>query len=408
MAEDGSDKIHHNSLALIDFTLDWQADGIRHRDSRVWQKVNMWRDIFPAGLDTALLGKSAGATLALDYPAGSLGPRYDPSECFTVRDRDFDREMSTAIHLEPDYGRFFPRGVLHDVRGIFKEDRRPFRCLDHGGGSLTVDLNHPFAGRDARLTATVRRVADASAETGGRCTAWGEVVTDGPGIQARSGSRPTEFFFDGAFARVVEDDDAEFYARPRMTVHLDETARGIVAATYGEFFKDGMAVLDLMSSLHSHLPETLDLARVAGLGLNQAELEANPRLTDHRVHDLNAVPRLPYDDCSFDAVVCASSVEYLTAPLAVFTDLARVLKPGGFLAVTFSNRWFPPKVVRLWREIHPFERVGLVLEYFLASGLFIGIETRSVQGFPRPADDPYADREALSDPVFAVIGHRRA
>ncbi len=34
-------------------------------------------------------------------------------------------------------------------------------------------------------------------------------------------------------------------------------------------------------------------------------------------------------------------------PLEVFAEIVRVLKPGGVLAVTFSNRWFPPKVIKL-------------------------------------------------------------
>ncbi|MCP3952706.1 MAG: hypothetical protein GY697_10900 [Desulfobacterales bacterium] len=52
--------------------------------------------------------------------------------------------------------------------------------------------------------------------------------------------------------------------------------------------------------------------------------------------------------------------------------------------VTFSNRWFPPKVVRIWELIHEFERVGLVTEYFLRSGSFINLGTWSMRGLPRP------------------------
>jgi SAM-dependent methyltransferase len=34
-------------------------------------------------------------------------------------------------------------------------------------------------------------------------------------------------------------------------------------------------------------------------------------------------------------------------PLEAFAQIVRVLKPGGVLAVTFSNRWFPPKVIKV-------------------------------------------------------------
>jgi hypothetical protein len=70
----------------------------------------------------------------------------------------------------------------------------------------------------------------------------------------------------------------------------------------------------------------------------------------------------------------------------------------------FSNRWFPPKVVRIWGEINEFERMGLVSEYFLRSGKFNGIETCSMRGLPRPEDDRYFPQFMTSDPVYAVWG----
>jgi hypothetical protein len=83
-----------------------------------------------------------------------------------------------------------------------------------------------------------------------------------------------------------------------------------------------------------------------------------------------------------------------------------VLKPGGILIVTFSNRWFPPKAIRLWTELHEFERIGLVLEYFLKSGKYSAVETVSLRGLPRPADDPYSNQYPCSDPLYAVWGRK--
>jgi SAM-dependent methyltransferase len=133
-------------------------------------------------------------------------------------------------------------------------------------------------------------------------------------------------------------------------------------------------------------------------------LEQNHRLTDIHVHDLNAIPSLPYNDASFDLALCSVSVEYLVHPLEVFKEVARVLKPGGTFVVVISNRWFPPKVIRIWENIHEFERMGLVMEYFLSSGLFEKLETYSMRGLPRPRDDKYANEQPFSDPVYAVWG----
>jgi SAM-dependent methyltransferase len=96
----------------------------------------------------------------------------------------------------------------------------------------------------------------------------------------------------------------------------------------------------------------------------------------------------------------------MTRPFEVFEEVARILRPGGFFVVTFSNRWFPPKVVRIWQEMHEFERVGLVLEYFLRSGAYHHLKTYSIRGLPRPESDKYYPNIPVSDPVFAVWGQR--
>jgi SAM-dependent methyltransferase len=99
-------------------------------------------------------------------------------------------------------------------------------------------------------------------------------------------------------------------------------------------------------------------------------------------------------------------VEYLVRPFELFEEVARVLKPGGPFIVTFSNRWFPPKVIRAWTELHEFERMGMVLEYFLKSGQYRDLETYSVQGLPRPENDKYFGQMLYADPVYAVWGRK--
>jgi ubiquinone/menaquinone biosynthesis C-methylase UbiE len=165
-----------------------------------------------------------------------------------------------------------------------------------------------------------------------------------------------------------------------------------------------MQVLDLMSSWSSHLPQSAQRLEVTGLGMNAEELDCNPQLQQRLVHDLNAQPVLPFADKRFDAVVCSLSVEYLTRPLEVMRELRRVLKPGAPAVMTFSDRWFPTKVIELWTELHPFERMGLVLEYFRRAGGFRELHSESMRGLPRPADDKYAGQLLHSDPVFAVWG----
>jgi ubiquinone/menaquinone biosynthesis C-methylase UbiE len=113
---------------------------------------------------------------------------------------------------------------------------------------------------------------------------------------------------------------------------------------------------------------------------------------------------LPFNDKAFDAVICSVSVEYLIHPFEVFEEITRVLRPGGVFMVTFSNRWFPPKVIKIWPELHEFERLGLVLEFFLKSGKYKELQTYSIRGLPRPQDDKYLSQILFSDPVYAIWG----
>src|SRR4051812_2691963 len=114
------------------------------------------------------------------------------------------------------------------------------------------------------------------------------------------------------FARVDPSDDALFYRFPRKVVHIEQGAIAALRQRYAELLPAGGAVLDLMSSWRSHLPEQPPLGRVAGLGMNAEEMADNPQLDDFVVHDLNEDPVLPFADATFDAAVCAVSVQYMT------------------------------------------------------------------------------------------------
>jgi SAM-dependent methyltransferase len=182
----------------------------------------------------------------------------------------------------------------------------------------------------------------------------------------------TQDFPPGFFERLDESPDAAFYAQPRFVVHIDEATIAALTGWYAEVLPAGSEVLDLMSSWVSHLPDpaALPLGRVVGLGMNAAELAANPRLASFDVHDLNADPRLPYADACFDAVLCAVSIQYLVRPLEVFAEVARVLRPGGRVAIATSHRCFPTKAIRAFQLLEPRERLAAIALYLARAGGF--------------------------------------
>jgi hypothetical protein len=89
------------------------------------------------------------------------------------------------------------------------------------------------------------------------------------------------------FDREDATDDAHFYSIPRFVVHIDPETIAALTQVYRELLPQQGAILDLMSSWVSHLPEDVEFARVAGLGMNVSELAKNPRLTDYVVQDLS-------------------------------------------------------------------------------------------------------------------------
>ena len=196
-----------------------------------------------------------------------------------------------------------------------------------------------------------------------------------------------------AFRRADESPDARFYAAPRLVHHIDAGAQAAVTALYRAHVPEGGNVLDLMSSWTSHLPPDVAYGRVAGLGMNADELAANPRLTEWAVQDLNERPALSYGDAAFDAVLCCVSVQYLTRPAEVFSETARVLRPGGPFVVTFSNRCFPTKAVLAWRALDDAGHVALVRQYLEAAGGFEAPETT-------------AHRPRGGDPLFGLVARR--
>lgn len=170
------------------------------------------------------------------------------------------------------------------------------------------------------------------------------------------------------FRRHDESSDSRFYESPRLVTHIEDVTIAAVTNLYRELLPPGGALLDLMSSWVSHLPADVQFARVAGLGMNHRELEANPRLSDFVVHDLNANPSLPFEDEAFDAIVCCVSVQYLTRPVEVMRDAARVARSGAPIIITFSNRCFPTKAVMAWQMLDDNGHLDLVESYLDAGG----------------------------------------
>jgi SAM-dependent methyltransferase len=135
-------------------------------------------------------------------------------------------------------------------------------------------------------------------------------------------------------------------------------------------------------------------ALVAGLDLDLATLRhAAVAYPDVPVAAANLVA-LPLADGAVDLVVCSQVVEHLWDQRAFVAECARVLRPGGLLALTTPNRLtFPPGNVFHSRELDATELTALVGEH---------LEVRLVLGL-RPGPRLASDQAAHGDLVAAQV-----
>ena len=195
---------------------------------------------------------------------------------------------------------------------------------------------------------------------------------------------------DDAFRRIDESSDDLFYRIPRFVTHIDDAAIQAVTDLYRKQIPANAVVLDLMSSWVSHFPEDIEYKRRIGLGMNARELARNKQLDEWIVHDLNKRPALPFADNEFDAGTLCVSIDYLTDPVSVLTEIGRVLKKEAPLIITYSNRFFETKATTAWLSLSEQDRKYLVKTWLMDTGVFTDID--------------YLDcSPASGDPLYAVL-----
>lgn len=221
-------------------------------------------------------------------------------------------------------------------------------------------------------------------------------------------SRLSPIFIEDSFTRDDSSADHIFYKKDRFVNHIDSVAMNTVERLIGDLvIEKKPVILDLMAGWDSHIPKSIEASEVTGLGLNENELKGNKHLTRYLLHDINTDPKLPFGENYFDVVINSLSVDYMIKPLEMFQEVGRVLKPGGLFLVIFSNRMFPTKAVKVWKDSSESERVILAEEYFQGTGIFEKPLKFISKGKERPKDDKYYEYCKLSDPVYALYSEKK-
>lgn len=207
---------------------------------------------------------------------------------------------------------------------------------------------------------------------------------------------------DYDFTRQDEMDDGYFYSQPRLVTHVDDSFIATLTKYYGEVFRKypNARILDICSSWISHYPAEKCWSHVSITGMNEYELKQNRQADDYTVGNLNQSPVLQYDSASFDIVTCTVSFDYLNKPLQVMKEVARVLKPGGMVILSTSNRCFPTKAVSIWLRTGDLGHCLIYGSYIHYAGDFEPVEARDLS--------PPLARVGFADPVFVIQARKKA
>jgi SAM-dependent methyltransferase len=158
------------------------------------------------------------------------------------------------------------------------------------------------------------------------------------------------------------------FARESPFPEIDGGAIAAITDLYREILPPGGAILDVLSGWVPHLPPEAPYRRVVGIGSDKRALAENPFLDEWRVQDLNGNPFLPFASGAFDGATVCAAIQNLARPAEVIREIARVLRPGAPLIVTFSNRCLASKAIGCWCLHDETGQLCLVAQHFAEAG----------------------------------------
>lgn len=397
----------HSTYADVELKIDWQSDRVTHCERHYFQGINFWRDYFPGQIGERLISSPDGEWVTENIDASEIVPTYSASSIIKLDNSKLRTTNNVDIKPTLRKGRFYPRSIIAGSAGVTAGELLPLRVVSIEDDCFTVNLNHPLAKH--QLAISLRIVGErysGKEERGGRCQdIVYELLMNGPGLQAPFPDG-IDFYSGEDFTRIDDQDDAVLYQQANFEDTFDRASAAELSALYSNYLQDGDRVLDMMCGAQSYLPLNIDVD-ATGIGLNEDELKANPQLDNYVVQNVNTNTELPFENNQFDTVVFTAAVEYLIDPVTSFSELSRITRPGGHIIVTFTDHWVASKSIQLWSELHSFERMGLVIDYFSRAEGLNPLHTETIQGLLRPDDDRDAYRKLYADPVFAVVAEAR-
>lgn len=163
-----------------------------------------------------------------------------------------------------------------------------------------------------------------------------------------------------------------------------------------------------------HLPELLKEGQVYGVDINPDFIKVSED-RGIRMKQMNLdIDPLPFEDATFDLVMCDSVLEHTLKPREMFEEIARVLKPGGKVlvcvpsATNAQKRW---RSLRGDNQFHPLIDNLVNRGYMKRCAVFYDrIDLKAVLGEPfslkevQYLDEPYHDPKTLMMKILRLWG----
>lgn len=400
--------VDSDSILSASVAIQWGGFDCQFTDWRYFPVLNLRCDHLPTEIQSQFTGKTCGDLIKHTFEAGELIPDRRTDLLQNIAGNCFQPPNQNRTTIAPLIGRFYPQDDFHNVAGIYQGNKFPCRVTAVSKDRLSLDLNHPLAGKKITMMLRIESIKNSPVERGGRCNdIVAELCDMGPGMQDRLAEHETDFLSDNPFERIDNNDDTEYFQRPRLTPYWDALALQQVSEFYARHVAPRSNILDLMAGVHSPLQEAnINAVSVTAAGLNQQELDANKICSRTIVLDVNNITHLPFEDAEFDVVLIHAAIEYVIHPQVILNEISRILKPAGKIIISFTNRGESQKSIRIWSEIENFERPGLVLSYLRSQGNFGHFESFSKRGLLRPDNDQLSSELIFSDPVYIVQGEK--
>lgn len=134
---------------------------------------------------------------------------------------------------------------------------------------------------------------------------------------------------------------------------------------------------------------------------------------------VGSIEHLPFDDASFDGVLCSSVIEYVPDAGQALGEIARVLRPGGLALMTVPNRgaltrWVERIVFAVTRRIssNPWPRYlrhsrwHFTPESFASALSSVGLDVKQTDFFG-PARPGWINRHCRTGMMLAALAVKR-